>query len=115
MTRSFNSPSFPGPYEERKPARYSAVDDSDRLDLDHRVGVGKAADLHRRAGRRGRAEIAQPHVVMLGELRVVGDVGIGLDDVGESGAGGFEAGLDILADLLDLGRISPLPAQLPLA
>jgi hypothetical protein len=34
---------------------------------------------------------------------VVGDEGIGLDDVGESGAGGFETGLDVFTDLLDLG------------
>src|SRR5882724_4409636 len=33
----------------------------------------------------------------------VGDIGRGLDDVGERGAGGFERGLDVLADLLDLG------------
>jgi hypothetical protein len=80
----------------------SAVDDGDRFDLDHRVEVGKMADLDCRAGRRCRAEIAHPHVGVLGELGVVGHVSIGLDDVGQGGADGFEAGFDVLADLLDL-------------
>ena len=48
-------------------------------------------------------EVAHPHIRVLGELRVVGQVGIGLDDVGQSGAASFEAGRDVLADLLDLG------------
>ena len=44
------------------------VDNCDRLDLDHRVGIGQAADLDRRRGRRRRAEIPHPHVGVLGEL-----------------------------------------------
>src|SRR5262249_51714710 len=40
---------------------------------------------------------------VLGEFRVVGDEGVGLDDVGQGGAGSLEASLDVLADLLDLG------------
>ena len=63
----------------------------------------QAPDLDRRAGRRRRTEIAQPHVAVLLELIEVGDIGIGLDDIGQGGAGGFKAGLDVFADLLDLG------------
>ena len=48
-------------------------------------------------------EIAHPHVLVLEVFVHVGDVGRGLDDVGERRAGGFERGLDVLADLLDLG------------
>src|SRR5260370_41020580 len=40
---------------------------------------------------------------MLREFLVIGDVSVRLDDVGEGGAGGFETGLDVLADPLDLG------------
>src|SRR5436305_6260543 len=36
----------------------SIIDDGDRLDLDHSVGIGKTTDLDGRAGRRRRAEIA---------------------------------------------------------
>src|SRR5215471_3518399 len=79
------------------------IDKGDRFDLDHRVGVGEPADLDRRAGRGCGTEIAQPHVAVLGEFRVVCDVGVRLDDVAQAGAGGFEASLDVLADLLDLG------------
>ena len=74
----------------------------DRLGY-HEAWIGETSDLDRRAGRGGRAEIAQPHVAVLREFFIVGDIGVGLDDVGEGGAGGFEAGLDILPDLLDLG------------
>ena len=41
---------------------------------------------------------------MLGELLVIGDIGIGLDDIGQGVAGGFKAGLDVFGDLLELGR-----------
>src|ERR1700730_5310477 len=93
---------WPTPAWRRSP-RTSAVDDGDRFDLDHRVGIGKTTDLDRRAGRGGRAEIAQPHVAVLGKFLVIGDVSVGLDDVREGGAGRFEAGLDVLPGLLDLG------------
>jgi hypothetical protein len=52
---------------------------------------------------------------VLGELLVVDDKGVGLGDVGESGASGLKAGLDVLPDLLDLGDMSPLPTQFPRA
>ena len=39
---------------------------------------------------------------MLEELLDVGDVGVGLDDVGEGGAGRGERGLDVLAHLTEL-------------
>src|SRR6516162_2137693 len=87
----------------RRNQRNSVVDDGDCLDLEHRLGIGEAADLDRRAGRGGRAEIAHPHVGVLGELLVIGDVGIGFDDVGQGSAGRFEAGLDVFANLQDLG------------
>jgi hypothetical protein len=61
--RATESPAY------RRSRSNSAIDDGDRFDLDHRVGVGKTADLDRRAGRRCRAEIAHPHVGVLGELR----------------------------------------------
>ena len=91
------------------------VDNCDRLDLDHRVGIGQAADLDRRRGRRRRAEIPHPHVGVLGELLVVGDEGIGLDDVGESGAGGFETVLMFSPTCWIWARMSPLPTQFPRA
>jgi hypothetical protein len=47
-------------------------------------------------------------VAVLGELLEIGHVGVGLDDVGEGGAGRLETGLDVLADLLDLGAHVPL-------
>ena len=103
MTKMVKPGFLPRPRETGQGPRCSAVDDRDCLDLDHRVGVGQPADLDRRAGRRGRAEIAHPHVGVLGELLVIGDIGIGLDDIGQGGAGGFKAGLDVFADLLDLG------------
>src|SRR6516164_285029 len=105
---------LPRPRETGQGPRCSAVDDGDRFDLDHRVGVGQPADLDRRAGRRGVPEVAHPHIGVLGELRVIGDVGIGLDDVGQGGADGFEAGLDVLADLLDLGAHITLANAHPL-
>src|SRR5580704_3284834 len=86
----------------------SVVDEGDRLDLDHEIGAGEAADLDRRAGRRGGSEIAHAHLAVLGELLEIGHVGVGLDDVGEGGAGRLETGLDVLADLLDLGAHVPL-------
>ena len=73
----------------RRKQRNSVVDHGDRLDLDHCIGIRKATDLDCRAGRRRRAEITHPHVGVLGELLVIGDIGIGLDDVGQGGAGGF--------------------------
>src|SRR5437588_4586992 len=94
--RATDSPAY------RRSRSNSAIDDGDRFNLDHRVVVGKTADLDRCAGRRCRAEIAHSHVGVLGELRVVGDVSIGLDDVGQGGPDGFEAGSEVLADLLDL-------------
>jgi len=81
-SRNWRTPgSTPSPPGQRVSAGPS-VDDGDRFDLDHRVGIGKAADLDRRAGWRGRSEIAHPHIGVLGELLIVRDVGIGLDDVG---------------------------------
>src|SRR5262249_21731504 len=62
----------------------------------------KATDLDCRAGRRRRAEVVPPHVAVFREFRVIGDESVGLDDVGEGGTRRFEAGLDVLADLLDL-------------
>jgi hypothetical protein len=50
---------------------------------------------------------------MLREFLVIRDVGIGLDDVGEGGAGGLEASLDVFATCWIWARISPLPTQLP--
>ena len=46
---------------------------------------------------------------MFREFLVIGDVGVGFDDVGEGGAGRFEAGFDVLPDLLDLGAHVALP------
>ena len=91
MTKWLNSPPSPAIAEgvSRTGLGTSVVDDSDRFDFDHRVGVGEAADLDRRAGRSGRAEIAHPHVRVLGELRVIGHVGIGFYDVRQGGAGGL--------------------------
>src|SRR5712671_3229997 len=76
------------------------VDEGDRLDLDHKIETRQAADFDRRAGRCGGAEIAYPHVAVFRELLVVGDVGVGLDDVGEGSARRLETGLDVFPDLL---------------
>jgi hypothetical protein len=50
---------------------------------------------------------------VLGELLVVDDKGVGLGDVGESGASGLKAGLDVLPDLLDLGAHVALADAIP--
>ena len=52
---------------------------------------------------------------MLREFLVIGDIGIGLDDVGEGGAGRFQTGLDVLPTCWIWARMSPLPTQLPCA
>src|SRR5208282_4116438 len=88
---------------DRWGGRARSVDYRHRLDFDHKIGMRQAPYFDRRAGRRGRAEIAQAHVAALLKLLEAGDIGIGLDDVGEGGAGGLQAGLDIFPDLLDLG------------
>ena len=78
-----------------------SVDDRDRLDLHHQVGMGELAHLHRGAGRQ-RTEVLHAHVHVLEELLDVGHVGIGLHDVVEGGAGRGQRRLDVLAHLAKL-------------
>src|SRR5438874_6458148 len=78
------------------------LDDRDQLDLDHRFRLREAADLDRRAGRAGDAEIAHADIAALRELGVIGDEGVGLDDVGPGRAGRLQAGVEVLEGLLHL-------------
>src|SRR6187397_2444632 len=80
----------------------SAFDDRDHLDLDHRLGLGEAADLDCRAGRAGDAEIAHAHVAALREFLVVGDKGIGLYDIGPGRPGRLQAQIEVLEGLFEL-------------
>src|SRR5215468_923061 len=84
------------------PASRPLLHYGDQFDLDHRLGLGEAADLDRRAGWSGDAEIAHAHVAALREGFVVGDEGIGLDHIGPGGAGCLEAGIQVLEGLLQL-------------
>src|SRR5215470_1142746 len=84
------------------PASRPLLHHGDQFDLDHRLGLGEAADLDRRAGWSGDAEIAHAHVAALREGFVVGDEGIGLDHIGPGGAGCLEAGIQVLEGLLQL-------------
>jgi hypothetical protein len=59
------------------------------------------AHLHGGAGRQ-RPEVLHAHVHVLEELLDVGDVGVGLHDVGEGRPGRGERGLDVLAHLAEL-------------
>jgi hypothetical protein len=47
------------------------------------------------------------------KLVEAGDIGVGLDDVGEAGAGGFEAVLMFSPTCWIWVRMSPLPTQFP--
>src|ERR1700704_4855938 len=76
-----------------------SFDDGDQLDLDHRFRLREAADLDRRAGRAGDAEIAHAHVAALGEFRVIGHEGVGLDDIGPARTRGFETGVEVFEGL----------------
>jgi hypothetical protein len=74
----------------------------DHLDLDHRLGLGEAADLDRRAGRTAHPEIPHAQVRALRERLVVVDEGVGLDNIGLGSAGGFQAGVEVLEGLFEL-------------
>jgi hypothetical protein len=74
----------------------------DHLDLDHRLGLGEAADLDRRAGRTTHPEISHAHVRALRERLVVGDEGVGLDNIRPGSAGGFQAGVEVLESMFEL-------------
>lgn len=87
------------------PASRPLLHYGDQFDLDHRLGLGEAAD--RRAGWSGDAGIAHAHIAALREGFVVGDEGIGLDHIGPGGAGSLEAGIPNCA------RMSPGPTILP--
>src|SRR5215831_14365107 len=63
--------------------------------------MSELAHLHRGAGRQ-RAEVLHAHVDVLEELIDVGDVGVGLHDIGERGPRRGQRGLDVLADLAEL-------------
>src|SRR5204862_262604 len=78
------------------------IHDSDQLDLDHRLGLRKAADLDRRAGRAGDPEIAHPHIAALGELGIVRDKRVGLHHIGPARARRFQARVEVLEGLLHL-------------
>jgi hypothetical protein len=93
--------------------RSRSIDDSDRLDFDHEVGVRQTPHLDGRTGRQGRAEIAQTHVAVILKLVKAADVGVGLDNVGEAGAGGFEQVLMFSPTCWIWARMSLLPTQLP--
>jgi hypothetical protein len=63
--------------------------------------MGELAHLYRGAGRQ-RAEVFHTHVDVLEELLDIGDVGVGLHDVGKRGPRRGQRGLDVLADLAEL-------------
>src|SRR5262249_58929205 len=81
---------------------FSLLDHRDHLDLDHRLWLGETADLNRRAGRTGYAEVAHAHVGALRERLIVRDEGVGLDNIGPGRAGGLEAGVKVLEGLFEL-------------
>jgi hypothetical protein len=64
--------------------------------------VGELAHLHRGAGGE-RPEVLHADVDVLEELVDVGDVSIGLHDVGQGRARRLQRGLDVLAHLAELG------------
>jgi hypothetical protein len=73
-----------------------------------KLGPARRLTSTHRAGRLRRAEKAQPHVAILLEFIEIADLGVGLDDVGETCAGRDETGLDVPADPLDLAaRVAP--------
>src|SRR5215831_16074397 len=81
---------------------FSLLDHREHLDLDHRLWLGETADLDRRAGRTGYAEVAHAHVGALRERLIVRDEGVGLDNIGPGRAGGLEAGVKVLEGLFEL-------------
>src|ERR1700752_3741292 len=88
----------PGPASAQAEARtrFSGINDGDGLDLDHKMGSGETGDADGRAGRGRHPEIAHADVGALLELVEVGDKGVGLDDVGPSGAGRLETSVEVL-------------------
>src|SRR6516162_10081030 len=71
-------------------------------DLDEVIWVGYPTLLDDRPGRRSAAEKLLPQIGVFGELVGIGDVGAGLDDVGELRASRLQTGFDFLPDLLQL-------------
>src|SRR5262249_8859099 len=93
--------------------RLSGIDDGDGLDLDHEAGSGETGDADGRAGRGRHPEVAHSEVRALLELVEVGNKGVGLDDVGPSGAGRLQTLVEVLDACSICARMSPLPTQLP--
>src|SRR3984893_8572310 len=92
----------------------ASMDGADRLHLDEEIRTRETIHLDRGAGRQFRAEIARPHIGVLGVRVEVGDIGHRLYDAVCARAGGFETGLDILPDLLNLRLHVTLADNIPL-
>ena len=78
------------------------VERGDRFDLDNEIGTRWQRRPGYGAARRLRTKIADEHIGVLSERVSVGHVGPRQDDVRHICPCGFEAGLNILADLFDL-------------
>jgi hypothetical protein len=87
-----------------RPVRYRAglLDGSEGHNLDEIVGVGKPSLLNDCSGRCRAAKILLLEVGIFRELVRIGNIGAGCDDVSESCPCHFQAGLDLLANQLQL-------------
>src|ERR1043166_5319836 len=96
-----------------RPDRLALGNDGRGLDLEQVVLAHQPRDLHQRAGRTVGAEVLLPHRVHLLAILDVAQEDRHLADVGEGGAGGGQAALDVLVHLPGLGHHVGAPDHAP--